>query len=62
MLGRIQDFVKGGGGGHLSTPDKIHGFCLLLLSSKQPMEGEGVAIPYPPTPPIRKCIAHIYWG
>ena len=25
--------------GDLPTPDKVHGFCLFLLSSGQPIEG-----------------------
>ena len=32
---RIQDFVRGRAC-PLPTPDKVHGFCLFLLSSEQP--------------------------
>ena len=35
--------VGGGGSCHLPTPDKVHSFCLFLLSSEQPIGGGGVA-------------------
>ena len=36
---------------HLPTPDKVHGFCLFLLSSKQPIGGGGCTYPTPPPHP-----------